>query len=256
MNEINDALYLSRIFLNPSCPQVRNELAYPYEMHRTIMHAFDAYPAQEAEKKRAKYNILFRPDIDERCGCITLYVQSTVEPDWSYLRKNNDYLLPETASVNPSCKNIARAYHSLRAGQVLSFVLRANPTKKIGKPKKGDADLKGKRVALLREEEHIEWLMRKGKMRENNCPGGFEIVAQENRANGGQVIKIPQAHAWPEGKFRHRNGHSDAMTHVAVRFEGKLRITDADAFRATLVRGIGAAKAFGFGLMSIKKPLL
>jgi len=43
------------------------------------------------------------------------------------------------------------------------------------------------------------------------------------------------------------------MTHFTVRFDGLLRITDPDAFRATLIRGIGPAKAFGCGLMLVRR---
>ena len=33
-------MYLSRLILNPRSRQVRNELADPYEMHRTVCKAF------------------------------------------------------------------------------------------------------------------------------------------------------------------------------------------------------------------------
>ncbi|HDR15457.1 MAG TPA: type I-E CRISPR-associated protein Cas6/Cse3/CasE, partial [Desulfobacteraceae bacterium] len=36
-------MYLSRLILDLNCRQVRSELAQPYEMHRTLMHAFDGY---------------------------------------------------------------------------------------------------------------------------------------------------------------------------------------------------------------------
>jgi CRISPR system Cascade subunit CasE len=41
------------------------------------------------------------------------------------------------------------------------------------------------------------------------------------------------------------------MTHFAVVFDGLLRVTDTGAFTETLVHGLGSAKAFGFGLLSI-----
>jgi CRISPR system Cascade subunit CasE len=37
----------------------------------------------------------------------------------------------------------------------------------------------------------------------------------------------------------------------AVSFEGRLEVTDLDAFRVTLRDGIGSGKAFGFGLLSV-----
>ena len=50
---------------------------------------------------------------------------------------------------------------------------------------------------------------------------------------------------------RRKMGESYKMTHLAVRFDGFLRVTDAGAFRETLTRGIGSGKAYGFGLLSV-----
>jgi len=132
--------------------------------------------------------------------------------------------------------------------------LLANPTKRIGKVAEGNSDLKGKRVGLLREEERIDWLIRKGQEREKGRPGGFEIIMKEVEDEAGEIKRVPRVDGRVEGKQKGRkkhDGRSYLTTHLAVRFDGLLRITDADAFRETLIRGIGPAKAFGFGLLSI-----
>lgn len=41
------------------------------------------------------------------------------------------------------------------------------------------------------------------------------------------------------------------MTFHAVRFEGYLQVTDGDRFREILKNGLGSAKAYGFGLLSL-----
>ena len=43
------------------------------------------------------------------------------------------------------------------------------------------------------------------------------------------------------------------MTHQAVRFEGVLQVVDPVAFQQTLRCGIGSAKGFGFGLLSLAR---
>jgi CRISPR system Cascade subunit CasE len=40
----------------------------------------------------------------------------------------------------------------------------------------------------------------------------------------------------------------------AVRFDGVLVVTDRDRFIAAITDGIGSAKAFGFGLLSLAPP--
>jgi len=259
MSEVSAPLYLSRLILDLNCRQVQSEIAQPYEMHRTLMHAFDGHPVSEGERPREKFKVLFRADVDDQNGRAVVYVQSIAEPDWSYLDQCKNYLLSEENLQNPAYKNVAESYRGLRNGQTLSFSLRANPTKRIFKPSKGDDMLKGKRVALLREEEQVDWLVRKGDEREKSCPGGFEILAKEIQEQNDGIRQIVHVNTTIEGKQTgHKKDKKDErrehrMTHLTVRFDGLLRITDPEAFRETLTRGIGPAKAFGCGLMLVKR---
>ncbi len=259
MSEVTTQLYLSRLILNLNYRQVRSELAQPYEMHRTLMHAFEGYTVNKEEKLREKCGVLFRADVEDRNCRAVVYVQSIVEPDWSYLDKCKEYLLYEEGVPNPVYKNIAVSYRGLRNGQTVVFSLRANPTKRIAKPLKGDDMLRGKRVALLREEEQVDWLVRKGDERENGCPGGFEILAKEVHEQNDEIRQIVHVNTTIEGnqtgykKDKNDEKREHRMTHLAVRFNGLLRITDPDAFRETLIRGLGPAKAFGCGLMLVRR---
>lgn len=246
-------LYLSRLILAPRSRQVRSELARPYEMHRTLMRAFPEVSRQETTNPREEFGVLFRADVDEGRNRVIVYVQSYVEPDWSLL-STHDYLLVDADLPNPACKDIARAYQRLENGQVFSFRLRANPTKRIWSVAEGQEAFKGKRVGLLREEEQITWLIRKGREREQGKAGGFEILVREVQGQNGELRQIPRINVRSEGTQTGRKKEEDLsqeMTHLAVRFDGLLRITDGDAFRETLAKGIGPAKAFGFGLLSV-----
>lgn len=259
MSEVSAPLYLSRLILDLNCRQVRSEIAQPYEMHRTLMHAFKGYAVNKEENVRKKCGVLFRADVDDKNSRAVIYVQSIAEPDWSYLDKCKHYLLSEEGAPNPVYKNVALSYRGLRKGQTLSFSLRANPTKRIAKPLKGDDILKGKRVALLREEEQVDWLVRKGTERENGCPGGFEILAKAIKERDDDIKQIVHVNTTIEGKQtgykkdKQDERREHRMTQLAVRFDGLLRITDPDAFRETLARGIGPAKAFGCGLLLVAK---
>jgi CRISPR system Cascade subunit CasE len=223
-------------------------------MHRTLMRAFAKLSSEEEIKARERCGVLFRADVDDLRNRVNVYVQSAIEPDWSFLSTLRGYLLTDADRPNPAWKNITVAYQSLQNGQVFSFRLRANPTKRIARITKGDSELKGKRVGLLREEEQIAWLIRKGEEREKGTPGGFEILRNECKAQNGETQMVPRVNVRREGKQRGRKkeeGRSHETTHLAVLFDGILRITDANVFRKTLVRGIGPGKAFGFGLLSV-----
>ncbi|MGI5819461.1 MAG: type I-E CRISPR-associated protein Cas6/Cse3/CasE [Armatimonadota bacterium] len=162
--------------------------------------------------------ILYRVDEDRRTGVPTVLVQSQTEPDWSAL-PDNGYLL-EPADHKSADPGFAE-------GQLLSFRLRANPVKRDNET--------GRRLGLLEEQDQREWLDRKGER------GGFRVV---------------RCHVIPEGlqEFEKRRGGSQrSITLLSVRFEGLLQVTDPDALLRAVTDGIGPAKAFGFGLLSLAR---
>jgi CRISPR system Cascade subunit CasE len=50
-----------------------------------------------------------------------------------------------------------------------------------------------------------------------------------------------------------KNNKTFKIKHLAVKYEGLLQIIDPDKFTKTFIKGIGSAKAFGFGLLSLAK---
>lgn len=208
-------MYLSRLILNPGSAQVISELSDPYQMHRTLMRAFPA------EVEGGPGRVLFRAAQDKNYGEVTVLVQSEKQPDWSFLTKNN-YLLDIKNTCNSACKPYDI---QLQAGMRLRFLLRANPTARRvfqdGKP--------WKRVGLVNEEEQSQWLKRKGEQG-GFRPDAFHIVSH------GKIVSS-------------RKGRE--TVHVCVEYSGILTVADAELFRETLETGIGSAKGFGFGLLSI-----
>ena len=160
--------------------------------------------------------VLFRLDVDRKNGGMFVLVQSQNEPNWKALNGWQDFLMEE-----PRCKIFDPA---VAVGQVLYFRLRANPSVKRN----------GKRLGILREEEQIRWLERKAKQ------SGFEILS---------LTLIPEGMA--HDKTSDESGSSHDISLLSVRFEGFLRVTDADKFKHSLECGLGSAKGLGFGLLSI-----
>jgi CRISPR system Cascade subunit CasE len=201
---------------------VQRDLANHYGLHRSLMSAF---PVDLPEEER----VLYRVETDARPGVPTVLLQSHSAPDWANLRNRDGYLLPEPhwpprVRANPATKSFDLA---LTPGQGLSFRLRANPTVKR----------EGSRHGLYREEDQRAWLARKGQR------NGFRVV----RAT---VIPEGDLLAWKP----RRNDKWRKLTFFAVRFEGLLEVTDPEALWAAVVTGIGPAKSFGFGLLSLAPP--
>ena len=58
----------------------------------------------------------------------------------------------------------------------------------------------------------------------------------------------------PEGLVKdevRRNGSTMTVRFLSVRFEGLLQVSDPDRFVGAIRSGIGSAKGFGFGLLSV-----
>ncbi len=105
------------------------------------------------------------------------------------------------------------------------FQLRGNPTKRDHKTRK--------RMPLLMQEEQRAWLDRKAQQ------SGFRVLAESLRI-------------LPEGRQRFRDrAQKKAGLHHAVEFQGILVVEHRDRFREAFMRGIGPAKAFGFGLLAL-----
>jgi CRISPR system Cascade subunit CasE len=108
---------------------------------------------------------------------------------------------------------------SLTEGETLRFRLRANPTVRRD----------GKRLGLTGEAAFRGWLNRK-------------LDAAGSVACAFQMVD--------EGLLR---GRQQPVQFQSVRFDGVLAVQDTALLAAAVQHGIGSAKAFGFGLLSLAR---
>lgn len=191
----------------------------PYEYHRQLWHLF---PGETKETRRraddSRSGFLFRVE-DHRPGRpVRLLVQSRQAPH-------------ATAGIHVVGTREVHPRPSL--GQRLAFLLTANPIKTIA-----DAEREGKpgkksdkcRVPLIREDHQREWLLRK-------LAVGAEVEA---------------ANVLPHPPLYFRKGNRGGKL-VNSTFEGVLRVRDPNALAMLLENGIGPAKAFGCGLLLVRR---
>ncbi len=176
-----------------------------------------------------KSGFLFRVDPQPGANPVIL-VQSVARPDWKYAFHNAGYLLaaaPEVREINPQ----------FTVAQRLRFRLKANTVRRATEGSRDSAgqplDPKwvGKRVPVQQDRAE-EWVTRRGKT------GGFRLIAVSSTVAGYTYFS--------------KTGERGARQRLfSVLFDGVLEVTDPAAFITTLHTGIGAAKAFGFGLLSV-----
>jgi len=241
-------MYLSSLILNLRNHQVRKDLRNCQELHRTLLKAFPQVLSTDDKNSHARkeFGVLYRVETRRKENDIRILVQSKHKPDWA--------LLPVGYCEVKGPKFIYDKLQLLTEGQIFSFLLKANPTKKVGTASKAEClagkKNNGKRIFIWKTEEQIHWLSQKGKN------GGFRLLSVQVNPNIFDVDT--RRDFWVKGwKNLNQQGVGivrQEMNFGTVVFQGHLQITDKDKFLQTLSNGIGSGKAYGFGLLSIANP--
>lgn len=188
-----------------------------YQFHQALWRLF---PGCE----EAKRDFLFRVEQVQAGVGANVLLQSAIKP--------------EGAEQSPLLLGQREFALNVPNGQRLRFRLRANPIKTIKDNSKGTVEKKGKiftktvRVPLLHEEQQQAWLQRK----------------LQDFADLESLIVQSE----PVTYFRKpKEGRSGKIQ--TVLFDGVMTVTDSAEFETQVTQGIGPAKAFGCGLLSIAR---
>lgn len=194
-------------------PQAQN----PYQLHQALWRLFPGH--EDADRE-----FLFRVEQLQRGVGAHILMQSTIQP--------------QSVDQSPVILNWREYVVNIQNGQRLRFRLRANPIKTIKDSSKGTIEKQGKtftktvRVPLVHEEQQQAWLERK-----------LQSFAQLE-----SLIVQPE----PVLYFRKaKEGRSGKIQTVI--FDGILTVTNAEVLSQEIRQGIGPAKAFGCGLLSIAR---
>jgi len=244
-------MHLSHLLINigsnPDRPDWhnRNWLRNIYHVHQRLCMAFpsasrksddvdflkpfrpeDLDSQQVHVARRSNAGFLFRID-PLPGGRVVILVQSAVKPNWGYAFRNAGYLLAACPEVKPFDPCFVE-------GQRLCFRLVVNPTRKIDTKSGPDGRRRnGKRVPVPADQLHA-WLARRAES------AGFLVDECSTAVQQGYVY----VNETQEG-----SGHRLR----SARFDGLLQVTNSDRFLSTLASGLGSAKAFGFGLLSLAR---
>ena len=208
-------MYLSLLEIDSRSHIARTWLGNPYRVHQRLLMAFpNADPGR----------ILFR--IEDEWAPPRIVVQSEAEAEWD-TAFGGFGILASPAQQKTLSIDVA-------AGDVCRFRLRANPTKRLSAGCPGKK-VDGPRVGLFKEEDQRAWMERKA------SSAGFELLSIDVRPLSTIVSRKNPA------KDRAR------QSHLAVQFDGRLKVTDPRGLEAAVRKGMGTAKAYGFGLLSLAR---
>jgi len=218
-------VYLSRIQLNKHRRESWRLLSSPQRLHAAVLASFPD-PPTGARADGAR--VLWRLDTETRDRTF-LYVVSPDQPDFSHLAEQAGWPSVDRGASKDYAPFLAR----LECGQRWRFRLTANPTRYV----RPDLGVRAKRVAHVSAAHQEAWLV------ERSSAHGFTVSG----ADGARDLVIT---ARGSRRFD-RSGSSGPVTLAVAQFDGTLEITDPELLRRALTTGIGPAKAYGCGLLTL-----
>jgi len=216
-------MYLTRMPLNAARRQSKFLLASPQAMHAAVLAAFP--PGSTPDREQEGGRVLWRVDFQH--PHVYLYIVSPSEPSLEHLVEQAGW------PGKSGWESVDYDYRlsRLAEGEVLAFRLTANPVKQSRDPQ-----LAGKRLPHVTADQQRDWLIQRAEAHGFRVPLGVD---------GQPDVLVSR-------RSRHEFRRGDSMVTLATaQFDGRLEISDAAVFRRTLTHGLGRAKGYGCGLMTI-----
>lgn len=222
-------MFLTRLYLNPQRAASRKAAGNVNRLHAQVLNAFGPdtpakHPLWRLDREKTRH---------------TLYVVSSTTPDMRAFHEEYGWENHPSVTADYSPR-----LDSLTEGQQWAFRLTANPVHTVEYPNEppvvktiNGADksfVKTRRIPHETRSHQLAWL--------NN---------QKAKHNGFKVLGEPTTTPLTVNRFSKTNGSSHAVTIASTTFDGFLEVTDSVALREALTGGIGRARAYGCGLMTI-----
>lgn len=225
-------MYLTRMPLNAARGETRRLVASPYRLHAAVEAAFPPGMAGPSDTGRILWRLDQRPDEPQ---AFWLYIVSPEKPDLTHVVEQAGWPAHERLWET---KDYAPLLDRIENGQHWEFRLKANPVRKVRKDKGRAPDKRvvGTIQGHVTVEQQVDWLASRAEAH------GFELPLDDN---GRPAVVVSQ-----RSREMFRRGDNQVTLSTAV-YDGVLTVTDADRMRATLCQGIGRAKGFGCGLITI-----
>ncbi|GAA1074394.1 type I-E CRISPR-associated protein Cas6/Cse3/CasE [Nocardiopsis metallicus] len=260
-------MHLTRFRFNTHRPGARKLLSSSQALHAAVMGGFpDLLPSTSpsndpltgllavngAENGTSgagpgKPRVLWRVDRNAKAE-VFLYVVSPDRPELTHLVEQAGWPQAE-ADSGWQTHDYAGFLSRLETGQTWAFRLTANPVhsirRKDGEETKPTAHVTPRHQArwLLKKQEQCGFEVLRGRNPDPAMPevDGYELLVHDRNSAG---FDKPDPRPGRKGK-RMR------VPVVTATFDGRLTVTDPDALRRALSSGIGRAKAYGCGLMTL-----
>lgn len=209
-------MYLSRMYINPQRRHARTLLASPQMLHAAVLSSFP--PDADDDDGR----VLWR--MDRHAEKAVLYVVSPRVPSFEHLQEQAGWSQHQTWGTRDYTPLLDR----LMRGQHYQFRLTANPV--VSRT----VDGKPKRLPHVTAAQQLKWLY-------------------DRQEQMGIILNDDAARVVGRDRIRFdRRGRKVTLSRAT--YSGVLEVQDVEKLRSILTRGIGKAKGYGCGLVTLANP--
>lgn len=226
---------LTRISINPARRNGRKLLTNPQAMHAAVRASFPPDIAEDNGR------VLWRVDPQDHES--VLYIVGPEKPTGALIVEQAGWDSRPAQSADYD-----RFLNSLMKGQRWHFEIVGNPTYSAPNGKRG------KVKAHVSVRHQLDWLYKQADR------AGFALAPRidddctdEERArwSAGDAPMVMERWTDVFGKGKESRGSRNQVRTAKARFSGTLEVTDAAALRGALINGIGRARAYGCGLLTL-----
>jgi CRISPR system Cascade subunit CasE len=234
-------MYLTRFTVNAARSGARHLIASPHHMHGAVCAAFPGPADRGGQGPRVLWRLDRTPE-----GTVLLYIVSPSRPDLTHLVEAAGW--PTLEGPGWTVYDYGAFLDGLSTGSTWAFRLTANPVHHIRR-EQDPADSPTKRTAHVTPAHQLGWLLKRQE------PSGFEVLdkpADRRLTEKGDERQLIVRDQFPV-RFRRPSltGPAQDVRFTRATYEGRLRVTDPARLRTALTHGLGKAKAYGCGLMTL-----
>jgi CRISPR system Cascade subunit CasE len=232
---------LSRIWLNPLRSGGQRLLGSPQRMHAAVLGGFAELAPADRVLWRLEVTNPHRP---------ALLVLGPGRPDWTHIVEQAGWPTSDADQVRVA--DYGRILDQVVLGRQFAFKLTANPVQNVrpSAPTPGGEPGRYQRVGHRTERHQRQWFL------DRTAQWGFVVpsiptpgtaLGLDANADVDHAMRVTR-------RDRLSFTKGDSTRRVVIQtatFEGRLEVTNPDALRSALLRGIGPAKGYGCGLLTL-----
>ncbi|GAA2248460.1 type I-E CRISPR-associated protein Cas6/Cse3/CasE [Streptomyces amakusaensis] len=252
--------YLSKIALNPHRRSTLALLANPHRMHATLLAGFAVQPVTE--------RVLWRLEKDNPHRAELLVLTET-RPSWIHLVEQAGW--PGADDSAPLVADYAPLLDRITPGSEFAFRLTANPVQSLRQPTNlspeqaerrakqeaqpgtaAERKIRGFRMPHRTAAQQLHWLLSRTDRHGFTIPAVQDPTPPPPLGLGQPGPPSPAVALAARDILRFsKRQNGPRLTLSTATYQGRLRVTEPDLLRHTLLQGIGPAKAYGQGLLTL-----